>query len=95
MIEIVQLKKSILHPPQADSAICHEFRVEDRSHITCIRFSQKRDILYTSHSIGYITMWKCQVDGSKEERYRYEGRGVCYNYLKMKARECIIAAGLF
>ena len=38
--------------------------MEDRSHITCVRFGTggKRDFMYTAHSVGYITLWRCAVD---------------------------------
>ncbi|CAD7945652.1 unnamed protein product [Amoebophrya sp. A120] len=47
------------------SQIVGEFVMDDRSHITCLRFSQgsKQDLVYTAHSVGYITAWRCSVGG--------------------------------
>eukprot|EP00392_Amoebophrya_sp_AT5.2_P011588 g11667.t1 len=46
-----------------NSQIAAEIPMEDRSHVTCVRFGQgkKSDVLYTAHSIGYITAWKCTL----------------------------------
>ena len=48
------------------SALCMELKMEDGSHITCLRFGNgtKKDNLYTAHSAGYITVWRVFIDPS-------------------------------
>ena len=48
------------------SALCMELKMEDGSHITCLRFGSgtKKDNLYTAHSAGYMTVWRVFIDPS-------------------------------
>ena len=58
----------------SNSKLAQEQTVEDGSHVTAIRFASgfKKDLFYTSHSSGCITMWNCFADPTGQTDLRIQ-----------------------